>query len=71
MKMYAGMSRVYVPLLLAQLGVIAWAPAHLLSWSYAAVLAMLMLTVAQCWRRLRFSVPHNRPLWSLLLLCCC
>ena len=68
MKMYAGMSRVYVPLLLAQLGVIAWAPAHLLSWSYAAVLAMLMLTVAQCWRRLRFSVPHNRPLWSLLLL---
>ena len=68
MKMYAGMSRIYVPLLLAQLGVIAWAPAHLLSWSYAAVLAMLVLTVAQGWRRLRLSVPHNRPLWSLLLL---
>lgn len=68
MKMYAGMSRAYVPLLLAQLGVIAWAPPHLLTWSYAVVLAMLVLTVLACWRRLRFSVRHNRPLWSLLLL---
>ncbi|MHB1058034.1 MAG: GGDEF domain-containing protein [Rhodanobacter sp.] len=62
------MSRAYVPLLLAQLGVIAWAPPHLLSWSYAVVLAILALTVLLCWRRLRLSVRHNRPLWSLLLL---
>ncbi|WP_426699679.1 diguanylate cyclase [Rhodanobacter sp. Col0626] len=68
MKMYAGISRAYVPLLLAQLGVIAWAPLHLLSWSYAVVLAMLALTVLLCWRRRCVSVAHNRPLWSLLLL---
>ncbi len=68
MKMRAGMSRAYVSLLLAQLGVIAWAPPHLLSWSYAVVLAILTLTVLLCWRRLRLSVRHNRPLWSLLLL---
>ena len=68
MKMHAGMSRAYVPLLLVQLGVVVWAPPHLLTWSYAVVLAMLAVTILACWRRLRLSVHHNRPLWSLLLL---
>jgi diguanylate cyclase (GGDEF)-like protein len=66
--MHAGMSRAYVPLLLAQLGVVAWAPKHLLTWSYAVVLAMLAVTILACWQRLRISVLHNRPLWGLLLL---
>jgi diguanylate cyclase (GGDEF)-like protein len=68
MKMHHWMSRTYVPLLLAQLGVIAWAPPRLLTWSYTVVLAILGLTVLACWQRLRLSVHHNRPLWSLLLL---
>jgi len=68
MKMHAGMSRAYAPLLLVQLGVVAWVPPHLLTWSYAVVLAMLAVTILACWRRLQLSVRHNRPLWSLLLL---
>lgn len=68
MKMHTRMSRIYVALLLAQLGVIAWAPPHLLTWSYAVVLAILALTLLACWQRLRLSVHHNHPLWSLLLL---
>ena len=68
MKTRVGISRAYGVLLLVQLGVIAWAPPHLLTASYAVVLAILALTVLACWLRLRLSVRHNRPLWSLLLL---
>jgi diguanylate cyclase (GGDEF)-like protein len=58
----------YAPLLAAHLGVLVFASSRILSWSYAAVLAVLVLTILLCWRRLHISVRHNRPLWSLLLL---
>jgi diguanylate cyclase (GGDEF)-like protein len=68
MKVQVWTPKVYVPLLLAHLGVLAFATGRILSWSYALVLAVLGLTVFFGWRRLRLSVRHNRPLWSLLLL---
>jgi diguanylate cyclase (GGDEF)-like protein len=68
MKVQAWTPRIYLPLLLAHLGVLAFATRNILSWSYALVLAVLGLTAFLGWRRLHLSVRHNRPLWSLLLL---
>lgn len=63
--------KVYVPLLAIHLAVLIVEPAQVLTWSYALVLCVLALTLFLCWRRLRLSVKHNRPLWSLLLLALC
>ncbi|MEI7037774.1 GGDEF domain-containing protein [Fulvimonas yonginensis] len=61
--------RIYPPLLLGHLGVLLWVgERRILACSYAFVLAILGFTVLLCWRRLRLSVRHNRPLWGLLLL---
>lgn len=68
MKIQSWTPRIYLPLLIAQLVVLAVAPARVLSWSYALVLAAIAVTLFLCWRRLRLSVAHNRSLWTLLLL---
>jgi len=68
MKIQLWVPKVYVPLLVAHLVVLATAPARVLSWSYGFVLIILAFTLVLCVRRLRFSVIHNRPLWLLLLL---
>lgn len=68
MKIQLWVPKVYVPLLVAHLAVLVVTPARVLSWSYGFVLAILAFTLFLCVRRLRFSVIHNRPLWSLLLL---
>jgi len=60
--------KVYLPLLLLHLAVLIVEPAHVLSWSYACVLAILGFTLFLGGRRLRLSVTHNRPLWALLTL---
>lgn len=68
MKIQSWTPKIYFPLLVAQLAVLAVEPAHVLSWSYAFVLAVIAVTLFLCWRRLRLSVVHNHSLWTLLLL---
>ena len=68
MKLQALAPRIYAPLLAAQLAVTVAEPPHVLSWSYALVLATLGFTLFLALRRVRFSVAHNRPLWGLLLV---
>lgn len=67
MKIQSWTPKIYPPLLIAQLAVLAIVPASVLSWSYALVLAVIAVTLFLCWRRLRLSVAHNRSLWTLLL----
>ncbi|MGO4703693.1 GGDEF domain-containing protein [Dyella sp. 2RAB6] len=67
MNMQALAPRLYAPLLAAQLAVLAIEPPQVLSLSYAVVLATLGFTLLLSLRRVRLSLPHNRPLWSLLL----
>ncbi|MBT2119610.1 GGDEF domain-containing protein [Dyella sp. LX-66] len=67
MKMQALAPRIYAPLLAAQLAVLAFEPPRVLSLSYAFVLATLAFTLLLSLRRVRLSLPHNRPLWALLL----
>ena len=67
MKMQALAPRIYAPLLAAQLAVLVFEPPRVLSLSYAFVLAALAFTLLLSLRRLRLSLPHNRPLWALLL----
>ncbi|UPG85820.1 GGDEF domain-containing protein [Luteibacter aegosomatis] len=57
----------YVGLIAAQTAVALSPSLRRLSWSYAIVLAAIALTVLLCARRIRLAVPHNKPLWSLLL----
>lgn len=66
MKIQALTPKVYVPLLALHLAVLIAQPAHVLSWSYVLVLAVLLFTLFLSVRRLRFSVLHNHPLWALL-----
>jgi diguanylate cyclase (GGDEF)-like protein len=68
MKIQILTPKVYVPLLLLHLGVLIAVPSHVLSWSYAVLLWILVFTLYLGWRRLRLSVTHNRPLWALLAL---
>lgn len=68
MKIQRWTPRVYIPLLVSHLVVLVLVPVGVLSWSYAFVLAVLVVTVFLGARRLRFSVLHNRPLWVLLVL---
>ncbi|MBE1162502.1 GGDEF domain-containing protein [Dyella acidiphila] len=68
MKIQSWAPKVYVPLVAAHLVVLVVEPARVLSWSYALVLATLLFTLFLCWRRLHFSVKHNRPAWACLLL---
>jgi len=67
MNMQALAPRLYAPLLAAHFAVLATEPPRVLSWSYALVLAVLGLTLILGIRRIGLSLPHNRPLWSLLL----
>ena len=67
MNLQALAPRLYAPLLAAQLAVLAAEPPRVLSWSYVFVLAVLGFTMILSLRRVRLSVPHNRPLWLLLL----
>lgn len=59
--------RLYVPLLAVHLAVLAIEPPRVLTWSYGLVLAVLGFTLVLALRRVRLSVAHNRPLWTLLL----
>lgn len=68
MKIQRWAPKIYAPLLVSHLVVLLLVPAHVLSWSYAFVLAILALTLFLCGRRLQLSVIHNHPLWALLLL---
>jgi diguanylate cyclase (GGDEF)-like protein len=68
MKIQVWTPKVYAPLLVSHLVVLLLVPAHVLSWSYAFVLAILAYTLFLCGRRLRLSVAHNHPLWASLLL---
>jgi diguanylate cyclase (GGDEF)-like protein len=67
-KVQSWTPKIYAPLLLAHLGVLLFAGEDwILAASYACVLAMLAVTTLLCGWRLRLSVNHNTPLWSLLL----
>lgn len=69
MRVQSWTPKTYGLLLLGHLAVLLWAgEGHVLAGSYAFVLAMLGVTLALGWRRLRMSVRHNRPLWALLLV---
>ncbi|GLQ95896.1 GGDEF domain-containing protein [Dyella mobilis] len=68
MKMQNWAPRFYVPLLAVHVAILIAEPARVLTWSYVLVLACLAFTLFLGWRRLRFSVTHNRPTWALLLL---
>ena len=67
MKIQRWAPKIYAPLLVSHLVVLLLVPAHVLSWSYTFVLAILAVTLFLCGRRLHLSVAHNRPLWALLL----
>ncbi|MEW9623370.1 GGDEF domain-containing protein [Rhodanobacter geophilus] len=68
MKIQTLAPKVYVPLLAAHAAVLVAEPARVLSWSYALVLLVLLFTLFLAGRRLRMSVAHNRPWWTMLLL---
>lgn len=58
---------IYLGLIAAQT-VVALSPSlRRLSWSYAIIMAGIAVTALLCARRIYLAVPHNRPLWSLLL----
>ena len=57
----------YLGLVAAQT-IVALSPSlRRLSWSYAIVLPAIAMTALLCVRRIYLAVPHNRPLWALLL----
>ena len=68
MKIQTLAPKVYVPLLVVHAAVLVAEPARVLSWSYALVLLVLLFTLFLAGRRLRLSVAHNRPWWTMLLL---
>jgi len=68
MKIQRLAPKVYVPLLAVHAAVLAVEPAGVLSWSYALVVLSLLFTLFLAARRLRLSVAHNRPWWTMLLL---
>ena len=68
MKIQTLAPKVYVPLLAVHAAVLVAEPARVLSWSYALVLVALLFTLFLAGRRLRLSVAHNRPWWTMLLL---
>lgn len=68
MKMQSWAPKAYLPLLAIHVGILIAEPPRVLTWSYVLVLACVAFTLFLSWRRLRFSVMHNRPTWALLLL---
>jgi len=66
-KIQALAPRLYAPLLAVHLTLLVAEPAHVLTWSYVLVLAVLGFTLVLAVRRVRLSVAHNRPLWAMLL----
>lgn len=68
MKIQTLAPKVYVPLLAVHAAVLIAEPARVLSWSYALVLLVLLFTMFLAGRRLRLSMAHNRPWWTMLLL---